>query len=61
MTDDFLRDVERLHSWHIEYGHRDAAQRTAKAVGVSVRTVHSWLYRGRERGVIAAAYRRARR
>jgi hypothetical protein len=54
ITNDFLRSVERYYSWQRAHGHRDGAARMAKASGVGVRTVHSWLYRGRQWGIIGA-------
>lgn len=51
VTDEFLGDVARAYASAVHQGHAPAP-RLAKDAGVSPKTVHSWVKRARDRGIM---------
>lgn len=56
LTDEFLRSVADNYAWAISLRQRPAPM-IADQAGCSVRTVHSWIRKARERGVLAPTTR----
>lgn len=59
ITDDFLRDVGAAYDAAIQRGEAPA-KTIAASIGASQKTVQSWIYQGRLKGVIAPAQRKGR-
>lgn len=59
LTDDFLGDVARAYEAAV-HQRRPPASALAEAAGVERRTVESWIYKARKRGIMRPAAKRGR-